>query len=132
LEHTADVGVEAEAETFESLLGELALGMFEFIVDPQRVRASVVYDVGEIQAPSAEAAVVKWLNELLYLHEANEVVFSRFSVERAGDVMIGKAWGEGIDAERHAPIGVVKAATYHRLSVERKDGAWRARVYFDV
>ena len=132
MEHTADVGVEAEAETFESLLGELALGMFEFIVDPQRVRASVVYDVGEIQAPSAEAAVVKWLNELLYLHEANEVVFSRFSVERAGDVMIGKAWGEGIDAERHAPIGVVKAATYHRLSVERKDGAWRARVYFDV
>jgi len=114
------------------LLAELALGMFEFIVDPQKVRASVVYDVGEIQAPSAEGAVVKWLNELLYLHEAREVVFRRFLVERRGEMMIGKAWGEDLDAERHAPIGVVKAATYHRLSVEQKEGVWRARVYFDV
>lgn len=26
----------------------------------------------------------------------------------------------------------IKAATYHELSVERRDGAWRARVIFDV
>lgn len=133
LEHTADVGVAAEAESFGLLLGELALGMFEFIVDPRNVRPNHEYEVGEIRGASPETIVVKWLNELLYLHESKELVFNRFSVERVDALAVsGKAWGEGVDPQKHAPIGGVKSATYHGLSAQENEGLWRATVYFDV
>ena len=133
LEHTADVGVEAEAESFQLLLGELALGMFEFIVDPRKVEPEREYEVGEIRGESPEAVVVNWLNELLFLHESRELVFNRFAVERLEPLAFaGKAWGEAVDPEKHSPIGAVKAATYHRLSTQEQGGVWRAKVYFDV
>ena len=133
LEHTADVGVAAEAESFELLLAELARGMFEFIVDPKKVLPVEEYEGGEVGGESLEGLVVNWLNELLYLHEVHEILFCRFSPRRVSPLhVVGKAMGESIDPERHAPIGAVKAATYHALSAEQKEGLWHARVYFDV
>jgi len=133
IEHTADVGVDAEADSFQGLLEELAQAMFELIVDPGKVRVGREYDVGVISGESREQLALNWLNELLYLHEVEEAVFSRFSLEMEGSVRAeGKATGEPIDSARHVPLGIVKAATYHGLVIEERGGVWHGRVYFDV
>jgi len=61
------------------------------------------------------------------------MVFAAFTVETVGESrLLGAAVGERIDEFRHDVRAGVKAATYHRLSVEERDGAWEATVFLDV
>jgi SHS2 domain-containing protein len=60
-------------------------------------------------------------------------VFSGFDVGLVrADGLEAVVSGEPIDQSRHELKIEVKAATYHELKVEERDGAWAARVIFDV
>jgi len=87
----------------------------------------------QVEGEDLEALLATWVDELLYLHEVQDVVFGGFKVEHVSD--------RGLDGQvRVAPRGErelegigVKAATYHQLEVGRDgDGFWFARIYLDV
>jgi SHS2 domain-containing protein len=131
LEHTADVGLLARGSTLEEAFEGVAEGLatllgvwFPTEGTERRVR---------VDGQDVEAVLAGWVDELLYLHEVQDVVFGGFEVERAND--------QGVDARvRVAPRGErelegvgVKAATYHRLEVGwDSEGAYFARIYLDV
>jgi SHS2 domain-containing protein len=77
------------------------------------------------------------LNELLYISDADEMLFSGFSVTvqtvpDGGVALEADVSGEPMDDERHVPGEEIKAATYHELAVSSRDGLWSARIIFDV
>jgi SHS2 domain-containing protein len=132
LEHTAEVGLRAEADSFEELLAELCSGLFSLITLPERVAEREAWTV-QVRADDPVALVVEWLNELLFLHARDGMLARRCDVAEASPQHVcATVWGERFDPQQHARGIEVKSATYHQASVEARDGGWQAVVYLDV
>ena len=85
------------------------------------------------EAGGVEQLLVDWLNDLVFLFEGEGVVCRRFAFSEWSPVLYrAEAFGEAIDEARHEPRDLVKAATYHGLSVQEVPGRWEARVILDV
>lgn len=132
LEHTADVGFEAFGATREELFAHAAQALIHLEVDLDRIwplRELTVKAEG-LDPPDL---LVNWLNEILYLHDAEGWLFRDFSVKELGNTAItAVARGEKFDRTRHEAKLLVKAVTYHQLALEETASGWRAQVYVDV
>lgn len=132
IEHTADIGIRAWGRTTAELFENAASGMFNIICDTATVEPAESYAV-EVEAEDLETLLVEWLNELLYLSESGELLFSSFKVLSMGETVIkGSAFGEPLDRDRHKLGTEIKAVTYHMLKVEQEDDMWVGTVIFDV
>ena len=132
LEHTADVGLVATGATFTETLSWLATGMFSIIADLDCVELAETRHT-EVDSTNPEALVFDWLNELLYVYEADGFLPKVFRVAADEDAtsLAAELQGEPVDAERHRLRTAVKAATYHNLQVRHED-EWRIQVVLDV
>ena len=132
LEHTADAGIVAHGATPGELFANAAAGMFSLMADLGGVRQTEEREI-RLEARDREALLVRWLTELLYYLDAEEMLFSRFEVEEATDRRLrARAFGERIDPRRHRLHFGVKAVTRHMLEVAPEDGGYRAQVLFDI
>lgn len=132
LSHTADTGIIAYGDDLPELFVNAARGLFSIITALGDIAATIEQRV-EVNATDREALLVNWLNELIYLTDARQMLFSRFEVVDLSDQkIIARAFGENIDIEKHTIKIQVKAATYHQLKIENTADGWRARVIFDV
>ena len=129
IDHTADVGIRAYGRTLGELFANAAEGMFSLIAELDTVKP-----VGEIEirltAEDPPTLLLRWLSELLYVHETRHLLFATFDVNAAGGSLRGRARGEAIDKKRHELKLVIKAVTRHRLTVDTKKGI--AEVIFDI
>lgn len=131
VEHTADVGVEAWGDDLAEAFAEAARGMTSVMVDLDAVEERERRRVA-VSADDREDLLVRWLNELVFLFDTERLVFRRFEVQRLTDgELVADAWGERLDPARHVPGTLVKAATFHGLSVDPGPPA-HARVILDV
>ena len=73
---------------------------------------------------------LRWLGELLYIHDTQRFLFSAFDVHVVGRSLEGHARGEAIDKDRHELKLVIKAVTRHGLTVDPEKGI--AEVIFDI
>lgn len=132
LEHTADVGFEAFGSTLPEVFENSARALFHLIVEPESVVPSLEVRI-EVQGAGLPDLLVNWLSEILYQHDAEGWLFRDFRVESLDDhAVLGIALGEKIDPARHQTILMVKAITYHQLSLQQTAGGWRAQVYVDI
>jgi len=132
VEHTADTGIVAYGADMREAFANAAYGMFSLMADLKQVREETSRYV-EAEAGDRESLVVSWLNELLYLFDAERIIFRRFDIlELTHTRLKADAYGEEVDASRHELKGGVKAATYHTLKVSEDRGRWKVRVIFDV
>lgn len=129
IEHTADVGIRAYGRSLDELFANAAEGMFSLIAD-----LTAVKPVGEIevrlQADDIPTLFLRWLGELLYIHETQRLLFSSFDVHVDGNSLQGHARGEAIDKKRHELKLMIKAVTRHGLVVDPEKGI--ADVIFDI
>ncbi len=131
-DHTADVGLIAHGATLGEAMSNVARGMFALMVDLDQVAESEERRV-EVESDDAEGLLVKWLAELLYISDAEGMVFSRFEIEEAEETRLrARAFGEPLDVERHRPQLMVKAVTRHMLQVTRDEAGYRLRVILDI
>lgn len=129
---TADKGVRAWGRDLPEVFVNAARGMWSLMVEPGTVRLQEMLPV-TAEAGDRETLLVAWLNELLYLHEAEGFVAAEFAVKLLTDTKLeADVWGERIDQSRHPLVGHVKAATYHLLQVSPTADGWEARVVVDV
>ncbi len=130
LEHTADIGIRAEGETLEEAFEAAAGGLLELLGAgfPGEGEDRTV----EVRADDREALLVSWLDELLYLHESEDLVFGGIRVERVGETRVEATVRAAARGSRRLEGIGVKAATYHRLRLHRGRGGWTATVYLDV
>jgi SHS2 domain-containing protein len=131
-EHEADVGLIIRASTGPELFSEGGLAFFDLVCRLDAVQERRSYELTG-DALGVEQLLVDWLNDLVYLFEGEGAVCRRFAFsEWSSTGYRAEAIGEPVDPARHEPRDLVKAATYHGLSVEQAPGRWKARVILDV
>ena len=131
-EHEADVGLVVRGRDGPDLFVEAGLALYELVCDIEAVEQRERYRLAG-SADGVEALLVDWLNDLVFLFEGGGVVCSGFSFESWSETAYeGVALGEPVDPARHAPRDLVKAATYHGLSVAATADGLEARVILDV
>jgi len=132
LEHTADVGIRATGDTLEEAFASAGRALAELLGAwfPGEGEERLVA-VGSARDPGDLLAV--WLDELLFIHERDDIVFGRIEVDGVTEHdLAGRIWVAPRGERRLEGTGV-KATTYHRLRVEREeDGGWILEAYLDV
>ena len=132
IEHTADVGLVARGGDMRELFVNAGLGMLSLMVDLDGVEPREERRI-EIRARDREGLLVRWLTELLYFLDAEELLFRRLEIEELSDTeLCGRALGERIDRDRHRLHFGVKAVTRHLLEIAPEDGGYRATILFDI
>ncbi|HEX9123993.1 MAG TPA: archease [Actinomycetota bacterium] len=130
LEHTADLGIRAWGPAPERAFEEAALALVR-VLDVPAERGEDTVRV-ELDAEDRGGLLVALLNELVFLVETRgQGVAAVHVLEVAEQTLVAEV---GLGTVAHRPEGtVVKAATYHRLSVEvEPGGATVVRVFLDV
>ena len=132
LEHTADMGIEARAESCPKVLEEMARGLKMILFGDSPVSASVVTKI-HLREENPVELMVAWLNEILYWCEQNNLVSAASRIDALEE---GELWatlsGEPFDQKRHHVERQVKAITYYQACLEETSGVWHARVYVDL
>jgi len=136
LDHAADVGFRATAESLDAVFCEAGRALFSLMFTIEAIQSQVEYRVA-LSAPSLEELLVEWLSELLVQKDLTRLVFSRFELAISGDATsgfsaVGSAFGEELDRERHRPGTEVKGISYLGLDVHQRDRMWVAQVIVDV
>ncbi|MFC2005324.1 archease [Chloroflexota bacterium] len=131
LNHTADVGIIAYGSDMKEAFANAAKGLFSLITELGDVEEIEHRDI-ELTVPDQESLLVGWLNELIYLFDAENVLFKRFDIVQLSDTYLKAiSYGQKVDSSRHELKTGVKAATYHMLNIDKSDGS-RVQVLFDI
>lgn len=132
LDHTADIGFRAWGATRAELFANAALALESIAVEISDAREVEPYPIAA-SGDDEESLLVNWLNEVLYYLDGRRVVMRRFDIEEPAPFqVVGKAWGEPRDPERHPGKLVVKGVTYHQLKIGKDARGWFAEVYLDI
>jgi SHS2 domain-containing protein len=131
---TGDAAFEAEGRTLEELFVEAAVATFEVMVDTKGVEPRITREV-ELKNEAVDGLLFDWLSELVYLKDAEAVLFSKFNVNiKKNDAYELKARvsGENINQQKHILRSDVKAVTYHMFEVKKTEENWTARIILDI
>ncbi len=132
IDHTADVGVIAYGADLKQLFTNAALALFSLVTEPESIRQELQRDV-KIISEDKDSLLVEWLNELIYLFDAEHILFSRFDIERlTNDYLEATCYGENVDPSRHKIKTGVKAATYHMLKIDKDSDGYKVQVILDI
>jgi len=104
------------------------------MVDPATLSITVERAV-TIEAPQLDLLLYDWLSELIYLKDAEQLVFPDAEVRVRGEApcrLAARLRGDVLDRARAALRADPKAVTFHRFALEPYAGGWRARVVIDV
>lgn len=129
LEHTADAMVEAYGQTLGERFASAAYALFDQVTDVTKVSPKGEVRI-ELKADGREQLLVDFLQELLFMHDTEGLVFGEFEVETDGRALVAVARGEAFDEQRHPKRSVVKGITYHGLVFD--DARGTVTVLFDV
>lgn len=148
---SGDVGLRIRGSTLEELFANAAEGMFELITDIRTIQETESREV-RIDSGSYEHLLLLWLNELVFLYDTYGFIGMRFAIHlneqylRSGNEGMTPASGQNMHSlhlKANIAGGIfepsvnesrllVKAATYHNLTLTNLDGCWEATVIFDI
>lgn len=134
LPHTADAAFEATAPSWEGLLAEATRALGEVLRADDGRPPDRELPV-EVAGADREDLLVAWLGAALLAYEQHGDVPRGARVLAAAPTRLsGVVLARHTDPRREPPDRVVKAVTYHALSVEPGDATrpWRAVVVLDL
>ena len=131
LDHTADTGIIAYGDDMQQAFENAALGMFNLITDLKSIENNQTRKI-DVDSPDRDSLLVNWLNELIYLFDVENLIFSKFEIIHLDDSTLSAfAYGEKVDFSKHEIKTGIKAATYHMLRIDEND-LCRVQVLFDI
>jgi len=133
-EHTADLGLRANAPTLELLMADAARGLFEIIAgDLAQIRPRPDHNERfEIAGTDPTWLAFDWISELHAAFELRRMLFCGFDVSIDAAGLHATAHGEPYDPARHTLAHEIKAITQHELCVVEADDGWKATLIVDI
>jgi SHS2 domain-containing protein len=133
---TADVGFRAYGKDMDEAFQNAALATFEVMTDISKIKPAVKREI-LIEAEDEKALLYDWLSELLFLHDYEGLVFSRFAVStRQKDpetfILQGEIWGEKFNRASHEVRDEVKAVTFHLMKINKEEDKCTLQVILDT
>jgi len=129
IEHTSDLMIEAEGDTFEHALEDLSSGMF-LQMGGENALEKDEFSVSA-EAANKEELVVKLLSEVLAECEIRGFLPKRLTIENA-DLEKNKLKVTVKGEDKKYSENIIKGVTYHQLRVEKKEEKWVMQVLFDI
>jgi len=132
---TGDLTFVAHGSTLNSLFAAASEAMLAATVEePSSVVVSEQRTL-RLAEPNLELLLLRFLNELVWLRDAQGLLLRAASVHitRDGDAQLDATLiGEPFSRTRHVPAAEVKAATAHGLRIEARPDGFAAQVTLDV
>ena len=152
LDHTADLGMEVRGIDLKDLFtnaGKAFMHLMLKVESPSKgdgLKGDCLKGDGlkgdglkgdarrmDIAGTDLADLMVRWLGELLYLFEGEDLVATIMDI----DVLTPRGLGATLrtipfDPSRHEIIREIKAVTYHQIAVIQSGHLWKARVIFDL
>ena len=132
---SGDVGMRAFGTTVEEAFINEAMGMYSLITDIEGVGETQKIII-ETQSDSIEGLLAGYLNELIFQFDAygfvgRSIDINIFRLEPA-PFLKATVRGEEFNPEKHDRKLLIKAATYHKLRIEKTGDVWEIDVIFDI
>ena len=120
-EATADIGIRAYGKDINEAFENAGLAIFNIISDTSDIDALREIEF-EIISEDEVSLLYDYLEELLFYHETEFMLFSEFHVKiDDGLCLKAKIKGEEINWNKHERKTEIKAITFHRMDVEKSD-----------
>jgi SHS2 domain-containing protein len=126
VEHPAEVELHVEAGSREDVFAE-ALAAFAELVSRDDGGERAEHEV-TVEAQDDATLLAEWLGELVFLAETDDFVPERLELLELDGTRLRAV----VAGHRGRPAHLVKAVTYHGLSLARSGDLWRAKVVLDV
>lgn len=132
LDISGDVGIRAFGTSKEELFIHALRGMYSLISDPGSVREKRSLEI-TLERGSVEDLLVSWLNEMVFHFDTSGFIAKNIELIDFSETKIRAVLsGEDFDPRRHESRLLIKAATYHKLRIEKVRGRWEADIIFDI
>ena len=133
LEHTADIKFQAFGKTPEECFGNAALAINETECDLKSIAQKEKIEI-TAEAQSMEELLHKFLEEVLFKMETEEMLFSEFElkIDEKSNSLKGKLLGEKIGNQKHEFKTHVKAVTWNSFFLRREKSKWVVQVVCDT
>lgn len=133
LDHPADIGIKVYGKNLEELFINAALGTTSLIADVNLLSAIIKKEIN-IKGQNIEELFTKWLDEIIYLFDAEGFLIKNVLVETChGMSLRATISGEKYNKDKHEIKLYLKSVTYHQLEIKQTvNKSWEARVFFDV
>lgn len=128
VEHTADWAYKVWGNNLEDILIEAALGLYS-LAGMELTEGEEIERHLTIQGIDEETVLIAWLNELLHLHDSENLGFASLEILSLESTKLEvklklapvKTW-----------IKDIKAATYHNLVIKTSDRGLEVTIVLDV
>lgn len=133
----ADSAFEARGNSPSELFTASATAVIETLADPRTIAPALTKTVTR-HDPSLANLLFDWLSDIVYIKDAERLVFRDAdcvvsSNQADGDWHLeGRLTGAPIDPARHDLRADIKAITKHRYEVREDNGTWVATVVMDI
>ncbi len=115
---TADIGFKSYGNDLNEAFENAGLAMFNVITDTSNVSSSKEISF-EVSSEDNVSLLYDYLEELLFYHEVEFMLFAEFHVEIDDNYHLkATIKGEDIDWENHERKTEVKAITFHKMDVQ--------------
>lgn len=128
---SGDVGLRVYGKSLKEFFENAATGMFSLITDLSDITETEKREI-ILQADNYEESFIKWLNELLFLFDAYGFTGKTFKLVIQDNILKAEVSGGIFNPETNEKKPLIKAATYHKLSVSAIGSHWESTVIFDI
>ncbi len=117
-EATADIGLKAYGKNLNEAFENAGLAIFNIISDTSNIDAIKEIEF-EITSEDEVSLLYDYLEELLFFHEIEFMLFSEFHVKIDDNLHLkAKIKGEEINWDKHERKTEIKAITFHKMEVK--------------
>ncbi len=129
LEHTADVKFQAFGKNLNEVFENSALALKETICDRAKIKEKRKVKV-TAKGKDYEALLYRFLEEILYLLEAEGFVMAKARVKITGFRLTAVLAGD--NTANYKFTNPVKAVTYNEMFIKKQKDKWVSQVVLDV
>ena len=120
-EVTADIGFRAYGKSLNEAFENAGRAIFNIISDTDDITPATEISF-EVASEDEVSLLYDYLEELLFYHEVEFMLFSEFHVEIDENLHLNATiMGEAIDWEKHERKTEIKAITFHEMEVKKTD-----------
>lgn len=132
LNHTADKGFTAEAESLDGLFETSVEAMAHFFREDLTEQAETASEsfIVDVESEDVTGLLVDFLSEILTLSHIHNMVFLKARIDRLEETQIrAEIYGKKVD---HFDEDI-KAVTYHQANIHTNDnGHFESTIVFDI
>jgi SHS2 domain-containing protein len=131
IDHTADIGIKVKGNTLPDLIEKSIMALSNLMIGNIKIIGKEERRFN-IEEENKEIALVRILEEILYLFESQKFVVSKCKVDKKKNKYKIELTGKLYNREEIKEATEIKAVTYHKLSVKQLKNNWVATVIFDI